>query len=154
MAWDIVASVVGRRPMTRSADSPRPMPHGAIAEGVVERGEQRAALFAAPPSEVEKAEGEWLALTPKGFFAASSRDADVLAIVRGYEVTTIGQVHQSLFNPDLVREARAVEVLEMLNTPVAKELLEKLAKGAADASLTRECQAALDRLAKKAPAGH
>jgi hypothetical protein len=27
MAWDIVASVVGRRPMTRSAESPRPMPH-------------------------------------------------------------------------------------------------------------------------------
>ncbi len=31
----------------------------------------------------------------------------MLAIVRGLEVTTIGQVYQSLFNPDLVREALA-----------------------------------------------
>ncbi len=43
----------------------------------------------------------------EGFFAASHRDTDMLAIVRGIEVTTIGQVHQSLFNPDLVREALA-----------------------------------------------
>lgn len=28
-----------------------------------------------------------------------------LAIVRGLEATTVGQVHQSLFNLDLVREA-------------------------------------------------
>jgi WD40 repeat protein len=54
------------------------------------------------------AEGDgWLAFTPDGFFSASHRDTDVLAIVRGTEATTIGQVHQSLFNPDLVREALA-----------------------------------------------
>ncbi len=50
---------------------------------------------------------DWLALTPNGFFAASQRDTGLLAIVRGIEVTTIGQVHQSLLNPDLVREALA-----------------------------------------------
>ena len=48
-----------------------------------------------------------LAITPQGFFTASQRDTDMLAIVRGFEVTTIGQVHQSLFSPDLVREALA-----------------------------------------------
>ncbi len=48
-----------------------------------------------------------LSITSKGFFTASQRDTDMLAIVRGLEVTTIGQVHQSLFNPDLVREALA-----------------------------------------------
>lgn len=51
--------------------------------------------------------GDWLALTPDGFFAASHRDTDLLAIVRGVEVTTIGQVHQSLLNPDLVRQTLA-----------------------------------------------
>jgi WD40 repeat protein len=54
-----------------------------------------------------KPEGEWLAMMPSGFFASSNRDTDMLAISRGFEATTIGQVHQSLFNPDLVREALA-----------------------------------------------
>ena len=52
-------------------------------------------------------DGNYLAITPKGFLNASDRDTDMLAIVRGLEVTAIGQVHQSLFNPDLVREALA-----------------------------------------------
>jgi hypothetical protein len=52
-------------------------------------------------------DGEWLTLTPQGFFASATRDTDMLGIVRGLEVTSIGQVHQSLFNPDLVREALA-----------------------------------------------
>jgi WD40 repeat protein/uncharacterized caspase-like protein len=47
-----------------------------------------------------------LTITPKGFFASSS-DEDLVAVVRGFEVATVGQVHQSLFNPDLVREALA-----------------------------------------------
>jgi WD40 repeat protein len=51
--------------------------------------------------------GEWLAVTPEGFFSASHRDTDMMAIVRGLEPTTIGQVRQSLFSPDLVREALA-----------------------------------------------
>jgi len=50
---------------------------------------------------------EWLALTPAGFFAASGRASDMLAVVRGLEVTALPQVHQSLFNPDLVRLALA-----------------------------------------------
>jgi WD40 repeat protein len=49
----------------------------------------------------------YLAITPKGFFTASARDTDMLAIVRGLEVTTIGQFYQSLYNPDLIREALA-----------------------------------------------
>ena len=52
-------------------------------------------------------DGTQLAMTPEGFFTASQRDTDGLAIARGLEVTTIGQVHQSLYNPDLVREALA-----------------------------------------------
>lgn len=52
--------------------------------------------------------GDWLAITPEGFFAGSGSSSDqMLSIVRGLDITTIGQVHQSLFNPDLVREALA-----------------------------------------------
>ena len=49
----------------------------------------------------------YIAFTPDGFFIASQRDTDMLAIIRGFDITIIGQVHQSLFNPDLVREALA-----------------------------------------------
>jgi hypothetical protein len=52
-------------------------------------------------------DGEWVAITPEGFFAASSGGGTLLSVVRGLDVTTIGQVHQSLFNPDLVRETLA-----------------------------------------------
>ena len=51
---------------------------------------------------------EWLAITPAGFFGASRKGVDhTLSIVRGFDVAAIGQVHQSLFNPDLVRESLA-----------------------------------------------
>jgi hypothetical protein len=53
------------------------------------------------------ANDQWLAITPAGFFAASRNATDVLSIIRKYEVTSVDQVHQSLFNPDLVREALA-----------------------------------------------
>jgi hypothetical protein len=46
-------------------------------------------------------------MTHAGFFAAGRRGGALLSIVRGLEVTLIDQVHQSLFNPDLLREALA-----------------------------------------------
>jgi hypothetical protein len=50
----------------------------------------------------------WAALTPQGFFAASSSKADaLLSIVRGLDSISIGQTWQSLYAPDLVREALA-----------------------------------------------
>jgi WD40 repeat protein len=62
-------------------------------------------------------QGEWLAIvreglavTPPragGFFNASSVENNMLAVVRGLEVTGIDQIYQSLFSPDLVREALA-----------------------------------------------
>jgi hypothetical protein len=50
--------------------------------------------------------------------------------------------------PEDLRHIRAVEVLEGLGTPEARNLLEELAKGAADATLTREAKASLRRLGK------
>ncbi len=43
---------------------------------------------------------------------------------------------------------RAVEVLEMVATPEARKLLAELAKGAAEADLTRQAKAALERLSQ------
>jgi hypothetical protein len=47
-----------------------------------------------------------------------------------------------------LRLLRAVEALEHVGTPEARQLLEALSRGAREARLTREAQASLRRLAK------
>jgi hypothetical protein len=49
-----------------------------------------------------------------------------------------------------LRSWRGVEILEQINTPQARELLRSLSKGAAGAMLTREAQASLARMERKA----
>ena len=49
-------------------------------------------------------------------------------------------------SPAMQREWRAVEVLELLGTPEARKLLQKLAQGLPDARLTQEAKASLERL--------
>jgi WD40 repeat protein len=66
-----------------------------------------AATGALLASFIDGRDGRWLALTPAGFFTSSRSVNDLLGIVRGLDLTTIDQVHQSLYNPDLVREALA-----------------------------------------------
>jgi WD40 repeat protein len=51
--------------------------------------------------------------------------------------------------PAVLRASRAVEVLEQVGTAEARKVLETLAKGPADAALTRDAKAALERLSKK-----
>jgi WD40 repeat protein len=50
--------------------------------------------------------------------------------------------------PDILRDNRAIEVLETLATPEARALLESYTKGARGSPLTREAAAALKRLGK------
>ena len=49
-------------------------------------------------------DGRWVIVTDKGFFAASANAGDLLSVVRGFEATSIEQMWQSLYAPDLVRE--------------------------------------------------
>jgi hypothetical protein len=49
-----------------------------------------------------------------------------------------------------LRSLRAVQVLERIGTPKAREVLSELAKGADGAKLTRDAKAALDRLNRRA----
>lgn len=50
---------------------------------------------------------------------------------------------------DRLRGLRAVEILEQIDTPAARQLLQTLARGAAGALLTREAQASLTRLERR-----
>jgi hypothetical protein len=50
---------------------------------------------------------QWLSLAGPGFFAAAGRGRHSVSVARGFNVIGIDQVHQSLFNPDLVRETLA-----------------------------------------------
>jgi WD40 repeat protein len=54
--------------------------------------------------------------------------------------------------PESLRGVRAVEVLEQIGTPEARQLLRMLADGAPSARLTREAKASLERLARKSSA--
>ncbi len=48
-------------------------------------------------------DGRWVIVTEKGLFAASADAGDLLSVVRGFEATSIEQMWQSLYAPDLVR---------------------------------------------------
>jgi hypothetical protein len=52
----------------------------------------------------------------------------------------------SLLPPEALRNTRAVQVLEQIGTPNARKVLERLARGAAEARLTRDVRRALGRL--------
>jgi hypothetical protein len=55
--------------------------------------------------------------------------------------------------PEARRALRAVRLLACIGSPETRQTLEKLARGAPEARLTREAQAALRRLARQAAAG-
>jgi hypothetical protein len=54
-----------------------------------------------------------------------------------------------LGDPEALRRARAVQVLEQIGTQPAKDVLDRLARGVPTASLTRDAKAALERLGHK-----
>jgi WD40 repeat protein len=52
-------------------------------------------------------DGEWVLITPEGYFDTSAAQAKMLSVVRGLDIYSIDQVYQSLYRPDLVREKLA-----------------------------------------------
>jgi hypothetical protein len=66
--------------------------------------------------------------------------------VRRRALVFLGRFDPPTPSPDQLRRLRAVELLEGIATPAAWDVLSELAKGAAEAPLTRDATAALERL--------
>jgi WD40 repeat protein len=80
---------------------------------------------------VASADGEWVAITPEGFFDASPKGSALLHAVNGLDVVSIDQVFQNLFRPDLVREKLAGDPQGKVREAAAKlDLAKVLASGA------------------------
>jgi len=65
----------------------------------------------------------------------------------------LGRLQVATLSPDKRRMVRALEVLELIASPDATELLQDLAKGFSQHRLTREAQETLGRLQERTPAG-
>ncbi len=65
-------------------------------------------------------ETQWLAITPEGYFAASSNGAKLLSVVRDNESYSIDQFYQSLYRPDLVQEKLAGDPLGNVKSAAAR----------------------------------
>jgi Tol biopolymer transport system component len=76
------------------------------------------------------------------------QDQPSVEVRRRIEALLVKLTNQNL-PPEFVQGLRAVEVLERITTPEARQLLEKLAQGTAAARLTQEAKTALDRLSKR-----
>lgn len=80
----------GRRIVSGSAD-------GSVRLWSATTGELLATLFGGD-------DNEWLAITPKGFFAGSGGAPDMLSVVRGLRTYSVMQFYEHLYQPDLVTE--------------------------------------------------
>lgn len=47
--------------------------------------------------------GDWVTMTPEGFFASSENGADFMTAARGYEAFSIDQFYNALYRPDVVQ---------------------------------------------------
>ncbi|MEH2567736.1 hypothetical protein V1289_007363 [Bradyrhizobium sp. AZCC 2289] len=88
---------------------------------------------ALPASMIAFEGGEWLTVTPEGFFDASSpKAAQNVNVVRGLEVSSADQVYNALYRPDLVREKLAGDPDGKVKAAAAKLDLNKvMASGSA-----------------------
>lgn len=70
--------------------------------------------------------GNWVTITPEGFFDASEHGASMLAVAQGLKVFTIDQAYQSLYRPDLVQEKLAGDPNGLVREAAAKLDLDKI----------------------------
>ena len=102
----------GRRVLSGSLDS-------TIRLWKTESGELLATMIASP-------DGEWLAITPVGFFAGSPKGSELISVVRGLKVYSAMQFFDALYRPDLVEELLKGDPNGRYKNAVAELSLEKI----------------------------
>ncbi len=76
--------------------------------------------------------GDWVTVTPEGFFESSENGAKLLNVVRGLEAYSIDQFRNALYRPDLVREKLTGDLRGKVKEAAAKlDLNKALATGKA-----------------------
>jgi len=65
-------------------------------------------------------DGEWLTVTPEGFFDASTNGASCLNLRRGQEVSSIDAIYAQMHRPDLVREKLAADPRGLVREAAAR----------------------------------
>src|SRR5262249_33766457 len=73
----------------------------------------------------------------------------VSAEVRRRVQDMLEKFHGPVTGPERVRGLRAVEVLELIGTPEARQILQTLAGGAPGSRVTQDAKSSLERLAKR-----
>jgi hypothetical protein len=94
---------------------------------------------------------EKLGVRVEGALRKAIKTASSAEVVRR-AADLLKKVEEGAVSGERLREMRALEVLEGIGTPEAKMLLGELAKGAAEAALTQEAKASLNRLTTRAVA--
>lgn len=92
-------------------------------------------------------DGEWVAITPEGFFDASGHGAERLSVVNGLEAYSVDQFFRALYRPDLVREKLAGDPSGLVREAAGRlDLAKILTSGAAPkVSFARVPQSTDDR---------
>lgn len=76
-------------------------------------------------------DGDWLVITPEGFFAGSGNAGRMLTVVDGLKIHKVDQFYQSLYRPDLVREKLAGDPVGKVRQAAEKLDLDKVMESGA-----------------------
>jgi hypothetical protein len=71
-------------------------------------------------------DGQWLTMTPAGFFAASRKSTEVVNVVRGLERYSVMQFYDHLHRPDLVAELLKGDPLSLYRFAARRLNLERI----------------------------
>jgi WD40 repeat protein len=109
--WDLKNGTLMRSYIGHVA-FPYPIEFAAGGERIVSSGSDAIKIWRTETGEVLASvyitsNGEWLEVTPEGFFDASAKGAQLLSVVQGLESYSIDQFYDALHRPDLVREKLA-----------------------------------------------
>jgi hypothetical protein len=132
------ASFLGERLLPEPSEVP---PH--IATLIASLDDERFAVREEATAELAKSADQAETSLRKALASGPSPE------VRGRVKGLLERLEGATPSPEGLRVLRAVDVLERVGIPAAKEVIERLARGAPEARLTQDAKASLERLSKR-----